>query len=136
MPLLCGLFSVGFAIDAIESVQKRFLLFALRNLGQDPIVSFASFENRLLLLVILSLKKRRLIDSPALLGRINYDAPQGFSTNLIFIKLDQCGCSYENLCKNLKVMYNLMSILDSLKNTKLVLLNMRNLSMSYLNKIN
>lgn len=47
------------ASSRIESIQKQFLLYALRNLKWDPGYSIPSYENRLMLLDMQSLKKRR-----------------------------------------------------------------------------
>ncbi|KAL9917892.1 uncharacterized protein ACN427_000469 [Glossina fuscipes fuscipes] len=140
-------------VDSIESVQKQFLLFALRNLGWDPIASLPPYENRLLLLSLPSLEKRRFvlgvsflikvingaIDSPSLLGEVSFNVPNRFSRHFILVKLNQCKFNYELfnplrvVCKNLNDVYHLFSLSDSLKSIKAKLLNTRDLPMSYLN---
>jgi len=46
-------------IDRIESVQKKYLLFALRSLNWDQKVRLPSYQSRLLLLNLLTLVNRR-----------------------------------------------------------------------------
>jgi len=48
-------------IDRIESVQKQFLLFALRGLNWDQNVRFPSYSSRLLLINLPTLVSRRIM---------------------------------------------------------------------------
>ena len=75
-------------LNQIESVQKQFLLFALRNLGWTTL-PLPSYESRCMLINLVSLKIRRefamitflndviaqRVDAPEILGNLNFYAP-------------------------------------------------------------
>lgn len=89
-------------VGKLESIQKRFIRYALRRLQwRDPIV-LPPYENRCRLLNIETLSRRReiagasfifdllsgRINSPALLGKINFNAPVRSLRNHQFLNPD------------------------------------------------
>jgi len=85
----------GIHVDRIESVQKNFLLFALRRLNRDANLILPSYSSRLLLINGPSLANRRTmlgtvfiynltrgeIDSPDLVSQRNLSVPCGLTSN-------------------------------------------------------
>ena len=57
-------------IDALESIQKQFLLFALRNLGWSQRFELPSYESRLNLLNIDTLENRRVLFSSVFMYKL------------------------------------------------------------------
>lgn len=106
-------------IDRIESVQKQFLIFALRGLGWNGLFELPPYENRLKLIDLHTLERRRHmlcvvfmsklingdIDSIYLLNRIKFNVPLRNSRHFIPIKLPTFKNNYElynpfnNLCR-------------------------------------
>ena len=94
--------------DRIESVQKQFLLFALRGLNWDPDFRLPSYSSRLLLLSLPSLINRRItlgvtflhkliigeIDSIFLLERLSFSVPRRTTRNFIPLALPTCTTDY------------------------------------------
>ena len=86
--------------DAIESVQKQFLLFALRGLPWDPSSNLPPYEHRLKLIRLPTLRSRRIVAnvcfllnlingnifSPSLLSRINFNIPNRLQRSLRFFR--------------------------------------------------
>lgn len=121
-------------IDRIESVQKQFLLFALRGLGWDTNINLPRYESRLMLIDLPSLHNRRImlsitfmvklingdIDSRFLLSQINFTIPNRFTRNYKPLKLSFCRANYEifnplrSICKNYNDFFNTFSISDSI----------------------
>lgn len=121
-------------IDRIESVQKQFLIFALRGLGWNGLFELPPYENRLMLIDLHTLERRRHmlcvvfmtklingdIDSIYLLNRIKINVPSRNSRHFIPIKLPTFKNNYElhnpfnNLCrvynKNSNIIINNHSI--------------------------
>lgn len=87
-------------IKSIESVQKQFLLFALRKFKWRDRFRLPSYKHRLLLLHMISLEDRRTISqlsfihsvlianisSPSVLNRIHFNIPQRRTRNMILLK--------------------------------------------------
>ena len=92
----------------IESVQKQFLLFALRGLNWDPNLRLPSYSSRLLLLNLPSLINRRKtlgvvflhklingsIDSSFLLERLTFSVPRRATRNYQPLSLPTCTTDY------------------------------------------
>lgn len=132
----------GCHIDSIESVQKQFLLFALRGLGWNVNERLPSYEHRLLLIDLPTLWKRRLmlgvtfivklingeIDSRFLLGNIDFKVPVRTTRNYIPISTSFCRYNYEEfnpfrcLCVQYNELYHLFSMSDPLHKIKRFLL--------------
>jgi len=132
--------------DSIESVQKQFLLFALRHLRWDPSMALPSYESRLKLIHLPTLKSRRtcanvcflfklitgVTDSPALLGRIEFKIPNRAQRRFEPIRLRTCLVNYMDfepfrcLCKDFNKFYFLICYSNSLENVKLTLTNYLN----------
>lgn len=109
-------------IDIIESVQKYFLLFALRGLGWDVNLPLPPYESRLKLINLPTLLKRREmlavifmvkliqgeISSPILLQGISLNVPARLTTHYVPTKLPQCRTNYElnNPLRLLSKLYN------------------------------
>lgn len=125
-------------INSLESVQKQFLLFALRGLGWDPIRRLPPYEHRLQLIDLPSLERRRLvlgitfminlingkIVAPFILNQIDFNVPSRISRNYVPIRLPQCRTNFEAfsplrlLCKAFNDYYQLFNISDSLSSIK------------------
>lgn len=109
-------------ITKIESVQKQFLLFALRGLGWNNSMNLPPYTSRLLLINLPTLERRRVmlgftfmhnlvngsIDSYFLLNLINFNVPMRPSRHFIPIKLNFCRYQYEsfNPLNRLSKLYN------------------------------
>jgi len=86
----------GVHIDRIESVQKNFLIFALRRLNWDTSLILTSYSSWLLLINFPSLANRRTmlgitfirnlihgdVENPELVGRRHFNVPNRFTRNL------------------------------------------------------
>jgi len=95
--------------DRIESVQKNFLLFAVRRLNWDANRILPSYSSRLLLINLPSLANRRTmlgtvficklisgdVESPGLISRLNFSVPSRFTRNYIPFILIYCRSNYE-----------------------------------------
>ena len=112
--------------DKIESVQKQFLIFALRSLNWDSQIHLPSYESRLLLIQLPSLKARRLmlgnsfmaklmtggIDAQFLLGRLQINVPARRTRFYEFIRLPNASTNYEAfeplkmLCRGFNTSYH------------------------------
>lgn len=132
----------GCHIDSIESVQKQFLLFALRGLGWKTFEKLPPYEHRLKLINLPTLRRRRLmlgvtfmtklingeINSISLLGDIRFNVPNRVTRNYVPLKLSFCRYNYEEfnpfhcLCTQFNELYNLFSISDPISKIKLSLL--------------
>ena len=94
----------------IESIQKQFLLFALRRLNWENRLVLPPYRHRLLLLDINTLEHRRQmlsvsfvwniinsnIDSPFLLNKINFNCPPRRSRFYVPIRLNESTVNYLN----------------------------------------
>lgn len=132
----------GCYIDIIESVQKQFLLFALRGLGWKTTEKLPPYEHRLKLINLPTLRKRRLmlgvifmtklvngeINSTSLLGDINFNVPIRPTRNYVPLKISFCRYNYEEfnpfhcLCTQFNELYNHFSTSDPISKIKLLLL--------------
>jgi len=128
--------------DSIESVQKQFLLFALRGLPWDPALNLPSYEARLKLISLPTLKSRRacanvcflfklingVIDSPSLLGRIEFNVPNRPQRYFEPIRLKTCRVIYLDfegfriMCKDYNRYYFLICYSHSVDSLKFTLL--------------
>lgn len=113
-------------IDRIESVQKQFLLFALRGLGWNQFENLPPYENRLKLIDLATLERRRYmlksmfiikllngqIDSIFLLNRLNLNIPSRFTRNFRPLKLTITRSNYDfyNPFRALCSLYNDLSV--------------------------
>lgn len=93
----------------IESVQKNFLLFALRGLNWDAEQRLPSYHSRLLLINLPSLANRRImlgitfiynlihgdVESIDLLGQLNFHVPSRNTRSYIPLVLRHCRTSFE-----------------------------------------
>lgn len=100
--------SVKIRTQSIESVQKQFLLFCLRGLGWVYNNEFPSYNNRLALIKLPTLKSRRqmlnvtfvlkllkgFIDSEFLLGKLNLYIPAYSTRNYEFLRLSTFQTNY------------------------------------------
>lgn len=120
--------------DKIESVQIQFLLFALRGLGWNSNEALPPYENRLKLIDLPSLHKRRQmlrcifiikllrgqIQSEFLLSEINFNVPSRSTRNYLPLKLTIAKSNYElcnplrSLCDEYNKLYNIMSLSEPL----------------------
>lgn len=125
-------------VDRIESVQKQFLIFALRGLGWNDLYDMPPYIHRLKLIDLPNLERRRLmldivfmvklvngeIDSPFLVSELSFVVPRPTSRYFIPLKLHTVKYNYEafnpfyNLCKKYNDMYFLFSSADSLNMIK------------------
>jgi len=94
--------------DRIESVQKKFLLFALRGFNWVSGSNLPPYTSRLLLINLPSLTNRRImlgvmfmiklvsgeIDSSYLLSQINFSVPSRHTRNFVPISLNLCTNNY------------------------------------------
>lgn len=112
----------GCDIAKVESVQKQFLIFALRGLGWNSSMDLPPYTNRLLLINLPTLERRRVmlgftfmhklvngyIDSHFLLNLINFNIPMRPSRHFIPLKLNFCKHKYEtfNPLNRLSKLYN------------------------------
>lgn len=120
--------------DRIESVQKNFLLFALRRLNWDANHILPPYSSRLLLINLPSLANRRTmlgtvficklirgdVESPDLISRLNFSVPSRVTRNYIPLILNHCRSNYELhdpyrvLCSDYNRLYPIICNLDSL----------------------
>jgi len=135
-PVWCPQYAVY--SNMIESVQKQFLLFALRNLRWDPDRSLPSYEARLKLIRLPTLSSRRTVasvmflqkliigetHSPTLLGRIAWNVPSRPQRFYLPIRLDICRHNYADhepfrcICKSYNRFYNIICFSFSLNQLK------------------
>jgi len=114
--------------DRIESVQKKFVLFALRRLNCDANRILPPYCSRLLLINLPSLANRRTmlgtvficklirgdVESPDLIRRLNFSVPSRFTRNYIPLILNHCRSNYELhdpyrvLCSDYKRLYPIL----------------------------
>jgi len=115
-------------IDRIESVQKKFLLFALRSLNWDQNIRLPSYQSRLLLLNLPTLANHRTmlgtifmqnlirgdIDSVELVSCLSFNVPVRLTRNYYPLNLPRCTsnfCLHEPfrvLCNNYNNLYHLI----------------------------
>ena len=115
-------------INHLESVQKQFLLFALKSFNWDPTVNLPSYENRLKLLNLPTLKSRRIllnisflhklisgeVSSTFLLGRIEFNVPLRSLRSFYPIRICSFSSHYLNfqpflqICKDYNDFYSLV----------------------------
>ena len=120
-------------IQRIESIQKQFLLFALRGLAWN-FDYLPPYENRLMLIDLPTLEKRRymlssmfiiklirgFIDSDFLLNQINFNVPSRVTRYFYPIKLSIAQYSYDyynpfrRVCLIYNEIYNTLPASDSL----------------------
>lgn len=125
-------------IKRIESVQKQFLLFALRNLAWNPDINLPPYLHRLALINLPTLERRRTmldicfmvklingeINSPYLISNLKFNVPFRVSRNFVPLNLPAIKCNYEELnpifklSKNFNKFYNSFSITDSIVSIK------------------
>ncbi|SPP90099.1 blast:Protein Wnt-5, partial [Drosophila guanche] len=128
--------------DRIESVQKNFLLFALRGLNWDATVRLPSYRSRLLLLNLPSLVSRRKmlgvifmhnlikgdVGSPDLLRGGNFTIPIRPTRNYIPLFLPLCRSNhalhepFRVLCSDYNSLYHIISSTNSLPLLKSLIL--------------
>jgi hypothetical protein len=119
--------------DRIESVQKQFLLFALRNLRWSSEFRLPPYSHRLKLINLPMLMNRRLmlgvvflnnllngnVDTSYLLSCIKLNVPIRVSRNFLTLKVDFCRYNYlcneplRRMCEDFNRHYNLFSIGDN-----------------------
>ena len=124
--------------DAIESVQKQFLLFALNYLPWDPELLLPPYKDRLKLIHLPTLESRRTsanvvflhkllsgdINSPMLLGRVKINVPQRSQRRYVPIWLDVCVTNYadnepfRSICKDYNKLYHRICTSHSVANLK------------------
>lgn len=120
-------------IDMLESVQKQFLLFALRGLPWNPNSNLPSYENRLKLIRLPTLRSRRImlnvtflhklitgeINSEMLLRMINFNNPSRDLRHFRFLRLDTCNSNYAHfspfrcMCNDYNSLHHLITPVDS-----------------------
>lgn len=97
-------------INRIESVQKQFLIFCLRNLGWDPTKRLPPYEQRLKLLALHTLSSRRQmlnvcfvhriligdVDCPSLLSKLHMNVPVRFTRQPAFLSIKRYNQNYLN----------------------------------------
>lgn len=130
-------------VNRIESVQKQFLLFALRNLAWNPDINLPPYLHRLALINLPTLERRRImlgicfvvklingeINSPDLTSKLNFNVPFRVSRHFSPLCLPVIKYNYEELnpiyklCKNFNKVSNLISITDSIESIKRLVLN-------------
>lgn len=130
-------------VNRIESVQKQFLLFALRSLAWNPNINLPPYLQRLALINLPTLERRRImlgvcfivklingeINSPDLTSKLNFNVPFRVSRQFSPLNLPAIKYNYEELnpiyklCKNFNKISNFISITDSIESIKLVILN-------------
>ena len=121
------IWSPQYAVHAnkIESVQKQFLLFALRGLNWSSRVDLPPYESRLLLINLPPLQARRCmlgnvflgkllngtVDAPFLLHRVNFNVPARRTRFFELLKLSTSSTNYETfepfkvLCREFNAAY-------------------------------
>ncbi|XP_075150974.1 uncharacterized protein LOC142225086 [Haematobia irritans] len=132
--------------DRVESIQKHFLIFALRGLGWNNLYDLPPYSSRLLLIHLPSLERRRFmhgivflsnlfngdIDSHYITSKICYNAPNRLTRNFVLLKTDFCrhNCELFNplnvLCRNYNSVYTLLSLSESIPVIKETILKLDN----------
>lgn len=120
--------------NKVESVQKKFLLFCLRGLGWDPNIRLPSYEHRLALIKLPTLKSRRqmlnvtfllkmlngCLNSEFLLNKININIPFRSSRNYNFLSIKYYCTNYANfdpfrrICDEFNMLYPFIDFNKSL----------------------
>lgn len=120
-------------IGSIESIQKQFLLFCLRDLPWNNDINLPSYESRLKLINLPPLKYRRilfnaififklvmgLIDSSFLLSKLSINIPRRPTRNYRFLYLSLCKSNYQqfqpfrNACQDFNLVYDVINFNDS-----------------------
>lgn len=141
----------------IESVQKQFLIFCLRNLGWNNSVNLPSYESRLALIKLPSLQSRRTmlniifisktimgdVDSTFIISKLTFNIPTRPTRyyNLLFIPT--CRTNYSNadplrkMSRDFNRMYHFLDLTlnyDSIKSTLITALNNTNVNNLYLTR--
>lgn len=132
--------------ERLESVQKQFLLFALKNFQWNPSQNLPPYTHRLKLLDLPTLESRRVmlnvtflakllngdINSEFLLNNVNLSIPNRSSRYPVTIKLSTCRTNYAQndpfrcLCNDFNNLHGLFDLSDSqfcIKNNILKYLN-------------
>jgi hypothetical protein len=130
-------------IDAIESVQKQFLLFSLRDLHWDPNLRLPSYKSRLKLINLPSLNNRRIMlnsifilkllygstVSAPLLSNIYLNVPRCVARRHNFLHLSFCRSSYaqqeplRSACSDFNLISPSVNLMDSIYVSKQNILN-------------
>lgn len=125
-------------IIQLESVQKQFLIFALRGLNWNPDVNLPPYEHRLKLIDLPTLKSRRVmlsitflqnlinggINSSFLLNLINFNIPTRPTRHFYPIRLSICKSNYTDndplrrVCKEYNEHFSILNITDSVQKVK------------------
>ncbi|XP_075150556.1 uncharacterized protein B0403.1-like [Haematobia irritans] len=138
--------SYRYYIDRVESVQKQFLIFALRGLGWNNLYDLPPYSSRLLLIDLPSLERRRFMhgivyltklikgdtDSHYLTSKICYNVPNRLTRNFVLLKTDFCRHNYELfnplnvLSRNYNSVYTLFSLSELIPAIKEIILKLDN----------
>lgn len=130
--------------NSIEAVQKQFIIFALKGLPWNPSEALPPYENRLKLIDLPSLERRRLmlraiflirllrgqIDSQFLISEIKFNVPSRITRNYIPLNLSLARSNYElsnplrSLCEIYNNLYNNLSLSEPLHAIKISILNL------------
>ena len=112
-------------INHLESVQKQFLLFALKSLNWDPTVNLPSYESRLKLLNMPTLKSRRImlnisflhklingeVSSTFLLGRAEFKVPlRSLRIQVELVVIDQTILVFNLFFRSVKIIMILTAL--------------------------
>ncbi|XP_075150875.1 uncharacterized protein LOC142224983 [Haematobia irritans] len=129
-------------VDRVESVQKRFLLFALRGLGWTDPLDLPPYVNRLKLIDLPTLERRRLvfdvifisrllkgeINSQQLISKLDINVPSRVTRQYIPLKLPVVRNNYEEhssfyrLCRHYNEFSNVFDLTDPIHIVKRVLI--------------
>ena len=121
-------------INHLESVQKQFLLFALKSFNWNPAINLPNYESRLKLINLPTLKNRRIflnisflmklisgeVSSTFLLSRIDFNIPQRSLRFFQPIKISTFRTNYLSfqpflqICKDYNDLYNLVDFSESI----------------------
>lgn len=138
----------------IESVQKQFLIFCLRNLGWNNGLNLPSYESRLALIKLPSLQSRRTmlniifisktimgnVDSTFIIGKLTFNIPTRPSRYYNLLFLPTCRTNYSNadplrkMSRDFNRMYHLLDLSQnyySIKNNVITALNNTNINNLY-----
>ncbi|XP_075150870.1 uncharacterized protein LOC142224978 [Haematobia irritans] len=127
-------------VDRVESVQKRFLLFALRGLGWTDPLDLPPYVNRLKLIDLPTLERRRLvfdvifisrllkgeINSQQLISKLDINVPSRVTRQYIPLKLPVVRNNYEEhssfyrLCRHYNEFSNVFDLTDPIHIVKRV----------------
>lgn len=133
-------------IDKIESIQKQFLLFCLRNLHWNPGVNLPAYTSRLALIKLPTLKSRRTmlnvsfivnlingdVYSEYLLNNVSFNVPQRPTRNYIplfmqFVRENYADAEpFRRICRDFNELYNLVDFsvnLNIIKRNIVIFLN-------------